>query len=1003
MKLRLLLFALAALPMFIVDASSQIGRNYIPYFIDSEYLHNYPQFKNLPLYHRLRHNPDHPIPKDNYIAPEKFMSEDGIEIVNTSSMWKNAQTETWIAVNPLNPLNVIATSNDNEYISGHDGFRMSAFVTDDGGKTWRHSPTPRNSGQWITPSGTRATIFDPGIAFDSKGHAYYVYGFASTDGSEEESSDRQNGVFVVKSTDGGSTWDGIKSGSPNGINAVTTDAFSASGNPFHDMYSIACDFNPNSPHKDNVYISWRVFRGVDGIVFSRSTDGGESFSNYTKIANGGQAPVPAVGPNGEVYLTWIGMGINSLASAMFTRSTDGGQSFSSPIEAQRVTSIGNLNPKNGRHELNDKRDIRVSSPPQIAVDISNSTYRGNIYIVQAGREATSGLYGIYLAKSTNGGSVWQKKNFRIDNSQIRNDMYFPSISCDPVTGMVAVLYYSSQNHPSNKLVDAYVAISMDGGDTWRHIKVSPFSHSFEHVASVFGQGPTGGVYWGDYTSISVYNSRIYPLFWMSSHPSALYSLNDLYTALLSPAPKQPTNLSADVILVPKVAVKINWVHPIHNLLGDVLTDFKINVYRNNVKIGEVSKSQSASFVDNDVVSGVSYSYSLQAETPNGLLSNLTYISAIAGGNPKPMPPTNISWRPNTNGIIISWRNPSENVEGKDMNEKLKFVVLDYNTEAVLGTFEDNLAVGEISTAMLNLPTEKYYRLRFKSITVRGSIETSSDYSQESLIAYAGAPLSVLTETFDDAENMTPHYKEGTWGLTTAKASSPPNSFTDSPSGNYLPNRDDVLMFPPVVIQAGKSTFSFEHIALIDTATQTREGQLWYDVGAVSWTKDFGKTWNYYHFWNAGSSPNFILKDLANSQWEKVAKDMSQFIGDTIIFRFSMITNGFREAEGWYIDNVELNDSPSGVDSDIITQSRIFTFPNPVSDNSQLQIDLTRSANINVSLYNSLGIKVMDLSDEFVMQGRKVMKFDLSTINSGLYFYRINMDGITKTIPISIVR
>lgn len=117
----------------------------------------------------------------------------------------------------------------------------------------------------------------------------------------------------------------------------------------------------------------------------------------------------------------------------------------------------------------------------------------------------------------------------------------------------------------------------------------------------------------------------------------------------------------------------------------------------------------------------------------------------------------------------------------------------------------------------------------------------------------------------------------------------------------------------------------------------------------------------------------------------------------------MITNGFREAEGWYIDNVELNDSPSGVDSDIITQSRIFTFPNPVSDNSQLQIDLTRSANINVSLYNSLGIKVMDLSDEFVMQGRKVMKFDLSTINSGLYFYRINMDGITKTIPISIVR
>jgi hypothetical protein len=1002
MKLRFVLFAFALLPLFIVDAYSQIGRDYVPYYIDSEYLHNYPQFKNLPLYTRLRHNPDHPIPKDNFIAPERFMSEDGIEIVNVSSTWRNAQTETWIAVNPLNPQNIIATSNDNEYIAGFDGFKMSAFVSDNGGKTWRHSPTPRNSGQWFTPKGSQATIFDPGIAFDSKGHAYYVYGFASTEGSEEDSDKRQNGVFVVKSTDGGSTWDAIKDGSPNGINAVTLDAFSAAGNPFHDRYSIACDFSPNSPHKDNVYISWRVFRGINGIVFSRSTDGGETFSSYNKIADNGQAPVPAVGPNGEVYLAWIDRGANNLAYAMFARSTNGGLSFSSPIEAQRVTSIGDLNASNGRNELVDKRNIRVSSPPQIAVDISGSAYSGNIYIVQAGREASSLNYGIYLSKSTNNGTVWQK-NIRIDNSQIRNDMYFPSISCDPVTGMIAVLYYSSQDQPTNKLVDAYVAISMNGGDTWRHIKVSPFAHSFEHNNSVFPQGPTGGVYWGDYTGISVYNSRIYPLFWMSAHQNSLYYYNDLYTALLSPAPKPPTNLSTDVVMEPKVAIKINWVNPTHSLLGDELDEFKINIFRNSVKIGEVPNSQAASYVDNDVVSGVNYSYSLQAEMPNGLTSTLAYISAIGGGSPKSMPPTEISWRPNTDGILISWRNPSTNIHGNDLHDKLKFVVLDYNTEAVLGTFEDNLAAGEISTALINLPKEQFHRLRFKSMTVRGSIETLSDYSQESVLAYSGAPLNDLSENFDNASSLTPHYKEGTWGITNKKSSSPPNSFTDSPDGDYLARTDDDLIFAPVVIKAGKSTFSFEHIALLDTVTQTIDGIVWYDVGAVSWSNDFGKTWNYYHFWNAASSSKFILNDLANSQWEQVAKDMSQYIGDTIIFRFSMRTNNIRQAEGWFIDNIELNDSPAGVDSDIITQSLIFAYPNPVSDASQLQIDLTRSANINVSLYNSLGIKIMDLSDEFATQGRKIMKYDLSNVNSGLYFYRINMDGITKTIPISIVR
>ena len=206
-----------------------------------------------------------------------------------------------------------------------------------------------------------------------------------------------------------------------------------------------------------------------------------------------------------------------------------------------------------------------------------------------------------------------------------------------------------------------------------------------------------------------------------------------------------------------------------------------------------------------------------------------------------------------------------------------------------------------------------------------------------------------------------------------------------------------------MIKAGKSTFSFEHIALIDTVTQKIDDVVWYDVGAVSWSNDFGKTWNYYHFWNAASSSKFILSDLANSQWEKVAKDMSQYIGDTIIFKFSMRSNNIRQNEGWFIDNIELNDSPAGVDSDIITQSRIFTYPNPVNDISQLQIDLTRSAKINVALYNSLGVKILDLSDEYATQGQKIMKYDLSNINSGLYFYRINMDGITRTIPISIVR
>ncbi len=1002
MKFKYLLIAAILLPTFYVSSNAQIGRDYVPYYINSEFFHKYPQFQTLPLYHRLRHNPDVPIPKDNHVAPERFLSSDGIEIINTSSMWRNAQTETWIAVNPTNPLNIIATSNDNEYLMGVDGFRMSAFVSFDGGRTWKHSPTPRNSGQWITPTGNRATVFDPGVAFDRKGNAYYVYGFSMTDGTTGEQDQEKNGVFVVKSTDGGNTWNAIQSGSPNGIMAVTQDAFSDSGNPFHDRYSIAVDINPNSPYKDNVYVSWRVFRGLDGVVFSRSTDGGESFSSYIKIAPAGQAPMPAVGPNGEVYLAWIDRGNNNVATAMFARSTNGGLTFSSPIEAQRVMSIGVLNASNGRHEMTDKYNIRVSSPPQIAVDISNSPYRGNIYLIQAGREGT-GAYGIYLAKSTNSGQSWQK-NIRIDNSTLRNDMYFPSISVDPVTGMIGVLYYSSQLDPTNVGVDAFVAISRDGGNTWRHVRVSPFTAYFSNANTVFPQGPTGGVYWGDYTSISVYNSRVYPLFWMSTHSSFQYYFNDLFTALISPAPKPPTNLSTNAIMEPQISIKINWQHPTHNLLGDQLGEFKINIFRGNDKIGEVQHNASPTFTDNGITLGQSYLYRLQAETKDGLTSNFAEITAIGGGNPKPMPPTDITWRPVANGIRIIWRNPSKNVEGETFNDKIKFNVYHSANAELIVSLDNNYVAGAISSAVIELPTEAFYKLRFRAVGVRTNNETVSEWANEELIAYSGAPLNSLEENFDNAGSLVPNYKTGPWGLTNAKSSSPPNSWTDSPTGNYQRNVRHDYMLAPVILSPSKTTFTFEHIALIDTITQTIDGIIYYNGGIVSWSNDFGQTWNHYWMWSAGSSKFFILNDLANSQWQLVAKDMSQYMGDTLLFRFTLITNNhFRVADGWYIDNIKVDDSPAGVNIDVITQSKIFTFPNPVVDYSSLQLDLTRTAHVTIDLYNSIGEKVAGYGSELMTQGQNFKKFDLSQLQAGMYFYRLNIDGNLKTIPISIVR
>lgn len=318
------------------EAISQWKADGVPKYFRADYFEQYPDFYKHPINGKIRYY--EPTAEDLKSVPDqtKFLSDDGIEVVNLSSSFLNAKTETWMAINPSNPDNLIATSNDNAFLSGYQGFRMTSFVSKDGARSWVHSPTPANSGQWFTPTGTQATIFDPAIDFDTKGNVYYAYGFSETSWGTEDKDTEKNGVFVVKSTDGGTTWDGLSEHGPNGIVAVTSDAFKSSGNPFHDRYTIGVDISETSPYKDYVYIAWRVFRGLDGIVISRSSNGGETWSPYRRLAINGQAPQPKTGPNGELYVTWIDVDYNGFSKAMFIKSTDAGATFGSPIEAMRV-------------------------------------------------------------------------------------------------------------------------------------------------------------------------------------------------------------------------------------------------------------------------------------------------------------------------------------------------------------------------------------------------------------------------------------------------------------------------------------------------------------------------------------------------------------------------------------------------------------------------------------------------------------------------------------------
>jgi hypothetical protein len=381
--------------------------------------------------------------------------------VNTRT---NNPEETSIAINPLDPSNVIGVAQNAD---------CCYYATTDGGGTW-------SDGSLVDPF----CLGDPSIAFDRRGYAYYCY---IGDWSH-------SGIFINRSTDGGRTW------MPAGVPVIQH----VGSVPFEDKSYPVADWT-ESPHRDNLYVSWTQFDhyGSDAptdssrILFARSIDAGLSFSVPIKISDRGgnaidsdetvEGAVPAVGPDGEVYVAWSGpRGIE------FDRSLDGGLTFGRDIF---VTS------QPGGWDFAVPGFYRANGLPVTKADISGGPHRGRVYVNWSDQRA--GDTDVYVIWSDDRGDSWGPV-VRVNDDAIGNgrDQFFTWMDVDPVTGFIYVVFYDRREHAENRITDVYLASSTDGGAHFLNQKIStaPFT-------------PNPNVFFGDYTGITAFAGRIRPL-WM---------------------------------------------------------------------------------------------------------------------------------------------------------------------------------------------------------------------------------------------------------------------------------------------------------------------------------------------------------------------------------------------------------------------------------------------------------------------------------------------------------
>lgn len=411
--------------------------------------------------------------------------------VNITKRLEN-NSETCIAINPLNPANLFAGD------TWADAYRYSM----DGGITWHNC----NMGVLDVVDG------DVAATFDSFGNLFLTQFGNYIDGC----------IQVGLSTNGGAAFSLLYQ-TTSGTNDQPKVATGPSG----------------VAGQGSV---WIVYTTVDSrnaaqgaTVTGLGVVGSFSAAETTSI-NGDFGDI-AVGPNGQVLISYEnpnatvppynlrvnldpdGLGTNLLQTRVNVTTTQVGPF--QPIPAQ------------------PHRDI--DAEPKLAWDRSGGPHNGRVYLSYTDAPSiNSNDTDVYVRYSDNNGTNWSNA-VRVNDDPPGNgkSQFLPHIALDQTTGNIAVSFYDCRNSPSNNTAEVWATVSTDGGQTFLpNVKVSAGVSSA--VVPAISAG-TNQFDFGDYSGICFHAGTFYPCWADNSNstgdnPWGAGSNFNLYTARVTVIP-----------------------------------------------------------------------------------------------------------------------------------------------------------------------------------------------------------------------------------------------------------------------------------------------------------------------------------------------------------------------------------------------------------------------------------------------------------------------------------
>jgi hypothetical protein len=299
------------------------------------------------------------------------------------------------------------------------------------------------------------------------------------------------------------------------------------------------------------------------------------------------------------------------------------------------------------------------------------------------------------------------------------------------------------------------------------------------------------------------------------------------------------------------------------------------------------------------------------------------------------------------------------------NSHNAMALLQQDNDSISYTLDPTIAAGDLLTYVISVDNGQFL-----------SNDTVTKTYGQSQVVFSDAANSLTNWTVSQ-----------TWGTTTSTYYSASSSITDSPNGNYSHNINKSITLTSGVDlnNAVAATLSFYGKWEIEAGYDYVQLEISTNGGG-SWIPQCG---NYTKAGSSNQAQGEPLYDGFQTTWVKEEISLSDYLGENILARFTIVSDGGVREDGFYFDDFEINVVYGANGIEQLTENGLYisqNIPNPANETISINYVLPQTkGNAYLNITNGMG----QIIDRLLLNNTSQnVQVSTSQLSQGVYYYNI---------------